>query len=84
MVVIRLAKGGRVNRSIFTLVAADKRKPRNGRFLEKLGQYDPKASDGTLYKDLKLDRIQAWIGKGAMVSDTVASIIRRYKKQNNS
>jgi small subunit ribosomal protein S16 len=74
-VVIRLRQEGAKGRPVFRIVAADKRFPRDGRFLEILGTYDPQkgVSKGTT---VKLDRVQAWIAQGAKPSDTVISIIK--------
>ena len=62
----------------FRVVATDSRSPRDGRYLELLGWYDP-AVKGENYK-LKMDRIEYWKSKGAIVSDTVRSLIRKAKK----
>ncbi len=75
MVKIRLQRGGRTHRPVYTIVAANSRNARNGRFLEKLGQYDPKGTDNL--SDIKVEAIQAWIGKGAQMSDTVRSLFKR-------
>lgn len=77
MVKIRMARGGRKNRPVYTIVATDSRSPRDGQFLEKLGQYDPKAKE-TL-KTVDVDGIKAWISKGAQVSDTVRSLLKNNK-----
>lgn len=76
MVKIRLQRGGRTHRPVYTIVAANSRAARDGKFLEKLGQYDPKGE--TNLKDLKVEAIQAWIGKGAILSDTVKSLLRKH------
>jgi small subunit ribosomal protein S16 len=60
------------------VVAADSRSPRDGRFLEILGWYDPKR-EGTNF-DLKLDRIDHWTNQGAQVSDTVRSLLKKARK----
>lgn len=75
MVTIRLRKAGSTNAPSFRVVAADSRSPRDGRFIEILGYYDPKKK-GKNYV-LKQDRIDYWRGQGAVVSDSVASILRR-------
>ena len=74
MVKIRMARGGRKNRPIYTIVAANSRSPRDSQFLEKLGQYDPKAAQ-TL-KGVNLDGIKAWLAKGAQLSDTVRTLLK--------
>ncbi len=71
---IRLARFGAKKKPFYRIVAADSRDPRDGRFLEILGTYDPRnKSDGL---NLKLDSIKGWISKGAEVSDTVKKLIR--------
>lgn len=75
MIKIRLARGGRVNKAIYTIVASDSRMARDGRFLEKLGQYVPSASP--VLKDVKADAIAAWMSKGAIMSDTVKSLLKK-------
>ena len=75
MVKIRLARGGRTHKPVYTIVAANSREARNGRFLEKLGQYDPNASE--VLKGVNVDSIKTWIGKGAQLSDTVNSLFKK-------
>lgn len=76
MVKIRMQRGGRTHRPVYTIVATNSRSARNGRFLEKLGQYDPKGDDNL--KDINVEAIQAWIGKGAQLSDTVKSLLKKH------
>lgn len=78
MVVIRLKRGGRTHMPVYTIVAADKRNPRDGRFNEKLGQYNPSLSENNLI-DVKTDRIKALLSKGAQLSDTVSSLLKKNK-----
>jgi small subunit ribosomal protein S16 len=75
---IRLKRTGTTNDACYRVVAADVRSPRDGRNLENLGWYTP-GQPGVNFK-LKLDRIDHWIGHGAQVSDTVASLIRKSRK----
>jgi len=75
---IRLTRTGATNDACYRVVAAASRSPRDGRRLEILGWYDPGLT-GVNYK-LKLDRIDHWIGVGAQVSDTVASLVRKARK----
>ena len=72
---IRLKRTGGKNDSCFRVVAADERMPRDGRFVEQLGWYDPKRSGANF--ELKLDRIEYWHGQGAQISDTVANLVKR-------
>ncbi len=77
MIKIRLARGGRVHRPVYTIVASDARSPRDGKFLEKLGQYDPNRAE--VLSAVKTEAITAWLSKGAVMSDTVRSL---FKKNN--
>ena len=73
---IRLARGGSKKRPHYSIVATDSRMPRDGRFLEKLGTYDPmlaKDNEGRVKMDL--GRIQHWIGLGAQPTDRVARML---------
>jgi small subunit ribosomal protein S16 len=76
-VVIRLRREGALNRPYFKVVVADKRSPRDGKFIEIVGTYDPKKRG--VNSTLKLDRIEYWISKGAQPSDTVRSLIKKNK-----
>jgi small subunit ribosomal protein S16 len=58
MVKIRLQRGGRTHRPVYTIVAANSRAARNGKFLEKLGQYDPNAAE--VLNSVNVDGIKAW------------------------
>ena len=77
MLVIRMARGGRVKRPVYTIVAANSRSPRNGRFIEKLGQYDPKLEGEGQLIDIKVDSISAYVNKGAVMSDTVRTLLKK-------
>ena len=76
-VAIRLRREGALNRPYFKVVVADKRSPRDGKFIEIVGTYDPKK--GGMNSTLKLERIDYWISKGAQPSDTVRSLIKKNK-----
>lgn len=70
---IRLTRGGRKNRPHYAIVVADKRMPRDGRFIEKVGTYNPLlAKDDANRVKLNEDRIKHWLGEGAQPSDRVA------------
>ncbi|MBC77484.1 MAG: 30S ribosomal protein S16 [Halobacteriovoraceae bacterium] len=75
MVKIRLARGGRTHRPVYTIVAANSREARDGKFLEKLGQYDPNAEE--VLKDVNVESIKSWVTKGAQISDTVSSLFKK-------
>lgn len=69
---IRLARGGAKKRPFYSIVVADGRSPRDGRFIEKVGTYNPiLKSDDPNRVLLKLDRIQEWMSKGAQPTDRV-------------
>ena len=79
---IRLRREGARNRPYYKVVVADSRSPRDGKFIEIIGTYDPKKPDHN--STLKLDRIDHWISKGAQPSDTVRSLIKKNKKQTTA
>lgn len=72
---IRLRREGATNRPYYKVVVADSRSPRDGKFIEIVGTYDPKKEDNN--STLKLDRIEHWLSKGAQPSDTVRSLIKK-------
>ena len=76
---IRLRREGAKNRPYYKVVVADSRSPRDGKFIELIGTYDPKQPDHN--STLKLDRIEHWIANGAQPSDTVRSLIKKNKKR---
>ena len=76
-VAIRLRREGALNRPYFKVVVADKRSPRDGKFIEIIGTYDPKKKGNN--STLKLYRVEYWISKGAQPSDTVRSLIKKNK-----
>ncbi len=75
MVKIRMSRVGRKNLPIYTIVATDSRAPRDGEVLEKLGQYNPKAAEAL--KGVNVEGIKAWLSKGAQLSDTVRTLLKR-------
>jgi small subunit ribosomal protein S16 len=81
MVVIRMARGGAKNRPFYNIVVADSRMPRDGRFIERLGFYNPKASGAEQQFRIALDRIAHWVSQGAQPSDSVKKLIKRGKAQ---
>jgi small subunit ribosomal protein S16 len=75
---IRMKRVGTKNTPVYRIVVADSRSPRDGKFIEEIGSYQP-LKTGENYT-LKLDRAQYWISKGAKPSDTVASFIKKLGK----
>jgi small subunit ribosomal protein S16 len=76
---IRLTRVGATKRPAYRVIAIDKRRSRDGRALEILGFYDPLTEPATVQLDTA--RIQAWIGKGAQPSDTVAKLMRQSERE---
>ena len=76
---IRLRREGAKNRPYYRVVVADSRSPRDGKFIEVIGTYDPKKSGHNT--SLSIERAEYWISKGAQPSDTVRSLIKKNKKQ---
>jgi small subunit ribosomal protein S16 len=72
---IRLARYGAKKRPYYRIVVADSESPRDGRFLESVGTYNPLQEPAEV--SLKTDRIKYWVGQGALPSDTVKSILRK-------
>ena len=69
---IRLTRGGAKKRPYYRIVVADSRSPRDGRFIEKIGSYDPmKAKDAADRVVLDIEKVQAWLAKGAQPTDRV-------------
>ena len=75
---IRMTRIGRRHRPFFRINAIDSRTPRDGRIIEKLGQYDPIEKDVTKQIILDKERIEYWLSKGAIPSDTVSEILLRH------
>ncbi len=75
MVKIRLARHGAKKRPFYRIVAADSRSPRDGRFLERLGSYDPTQDPAPV--EIKQDRLAEWLKNGAQPTGTVARLIKK-------
>ena len=84
MVVIRLARGGARNRPFYSVVVADSRNRRDGRFIERVGFYNPRRETGTDVLRLEHDRIAYWISKGAQASEAVAKLIKKAPKPGDA
>ena len=78
MVVIRLARGGATKRPFFKLVVADSRRARDGRFIERIGFYNPKATEGQEKFRFQAERLTYWQSKGAQISDTAARLVKQF------
>jgi small subunit ribosomal protein S16 len=75
---IRLRREGSKNRPYYRVVVTDSRSPRDGKFIEILGTYDPKLTGQN--SSFSVERAEYWISKGARPSDTVRSLIKKQKK----
>lgn len=79
MVVIRLARGGAKNRPFFNIVVTDSRNRRDGRFIERVGFYNPVANECQERVRLAMDRVNYWTGVGAQVTEAVAKLLKQQK-----
>lgn len=77
MLMIRLARIGKKKHPFYRVVVTEKTRPRNGRFVEIVGTYDPAKKPATV--QLNEERVRYWIGKGAQPTDTVRSFLRNRK-----
>ena len=75
---IRMTRMGRRHRPFFRINAIESRNPRDGRILEKLGQYDPLEKDKDKQLVLNLERIKHWLSLGAVPSDTIAQMLLKH------
>ena len=80
MVIIRLSRSGSKKRPYFNVVVADSRKKRDGRFIERVGFYNPGANEGAEALRLDTDRIAYWKSHGALLSETVGRIVKLHTK----
>jgi small subunit ribosomal protein S16 len=80
MVVIRLARGGAKQRPFYNIVVTDKASRRDGRFIERVGFYNPMAAGGEEALRVAQDRVSYWKGVGAQLSPTVARLVEQSKK----
>ncbi|MBW8192818.1 30S ribosomal protein S16 [Neiella marina] len=80
MVTIRLQRGGAKKTPFYQIVVADSRRARDGRFIEKLGFFNPVARGNAERLRLDLERVDHWVGLGAQTSDRVAQLVKELKK----
>ena len=81
MVVIRLARGGAKKRPFYNMVVTDSRNRRDGRFVERLGFYNPMAAEKEVGLNVNQERLAYWQGQGAQMSPTVARLVKQLAKQ---
>ncbi len=80
MVTIRLARGGAKKRPFYGIMVADQRRSPRGRFIERVGFFNPRAVGGEERLRVDAERVEYWISKGAQPSDRVASLLKQYAK----
>jgi small subunit ribosomal protein S16 len=78
MVKIRMVRMGSNKKPFYRIVVADIKRKINGRYLENVGWYDPKLAKNNM--ELKLERIDHWLGRGALLTDSVASLVKKHRK----
>lgn len=79
MVTIRLARSGAKKRPFYHLTVADSRNPRDGRFIERVGFFNPLAKGQEEQLRINLERVEYWVAKGAQMSDRVAKLVKEAK-----
>ncbi|NND93185.1 MAG: 30S ribosomal protein S16 [Granulosicoccus sp.] len=82
MVTIRLSRGGAKKQPFYHVVATDSRARRDGRYIERLGFYNPVARGDASAVQIDMDRVDYWIGVGAQMSERVSRIVKGYRKEN--
>ncbi|OOR98378.1 30S ribosomal protein S16 [Haemophilus paracuniculus] len=80
MVTIRLTRGGAKKRPFYQVVVADSRSPRDGRFIERIGFFNPIASGQAERLRIDLAKVDAWVSKGASLSDRVEALVKEARK----
>ena len=80
MVVIRLTRGGTKHRPYYRIVATDKRRPRESRYIDLIGHYNPMLENAEIKVDF--DKYNGWIKKGAKPTHTVKSLVKKVKTEN--
>jgi ribosomal protein S16 len=80
MVTIRLTRGGAKKRPFYQVVVTDSRSPRDGRFIERIGFFNPLATGKAERVRINLERVDAWVAQGASLSDRVASLVKELRK----
>lgn len=80
MVILRLSRGGAKNRPFYSIVVTDSRNRRDGRFIERIGFYNPVAASTEQKIQFALDRVTHWLSVGAQLSPTVGRLLKDFKK----
>ncbi len=84
MVVLRLSRGGAKGRPFYSIVATSKRSRRDGRFIERVGYYNPIASGNEQPLRIALDRVKYWTDNGAQVSDAVERLVKQFAEKEKA
>ena len=84
MVTIRLSRGGAKKRPFYHVVVTDSRSRRDGRYIERVGYFNPLARGAEKRLELSLDRVEHWVSKGAGTSDRVNTLIKEARKAANA
>jgi small subunit ribosomal protein S16 len=79
MVSIRMARGGAKKRPFYNIVVTDSRNRRDGRFIERVGFFNPTAKGGEERLRIALERVDYWLGQGAQTTERVASLVKECK-----
>lgn len=82
MVTIRLTRGGSKKRPFYSVIVTDSRNARDGRFIERLGYFNPLARGGEVRLQLQEERLNHWLSQGAQTSDRVTTLVKEFRKQN--
>jgi small subunit ribosomal protein S16 len=81
MVTIRLSRTGAKKKPFYHVVVTDSRNARDGRYIERLGFFNPMAKGGEERLRIALDRVDHWVGKGAQTSERVGTLLKGYRKE---
>lgn len=79
MVIIRLARGGTTKRPFYHVVVTDRRNPRDGRYIERVGFFNPIATGGEERLRVDLGRVEHWVARGAQTSERVADLLKQHR-----
>jgi small subunit ribosomal protein S16 len=81
MVTIRLSRGGAKKRPFYHIVVTDSRNRRDGRYIERIGFFNPLAKGQETKLEMDLERADYWVGKGAQPSERVAGLMKSFRKK---
>jgi small subunit ribosomal protein S16 len=82
MVVIRLSRGGSKKRPFYNVIVTDSRNARDGRFIERVGFFNPIARGGEVRLQIDTSRVDHWVAQGAQLSDRVSGLVKESRKQS--